>query len=762
MGLFSSKTKTYVASSVWNLAGEPSQRPKFLPSVMLSAQLSGSSRGLGEQLQETLLSSTSIRNLTFFRWARNQYGLGMPEATIGAAISVRGKGIVAALSTILGLGENQKLIVGSSRVDDADVEYWAEHWVSMNHPGWDEETWTAELNMATAQMEITHGGTTYTVPAAADLLWGSYRDNRKLLFISYQILTRNARGRWIVGDTQLYTYRMGSGNATFDALRPTLDNLAEFFPAIPLRLHGTMITEMGGDIQATSERAYRKLIGNRMDDLIEQLADNDSIDDMDHIFLVPAVTLNAKDDPSQKYLYEFFKGLIPLQKVQTSFADFVASETSRRVTAAAWKRWKRANAGDGAPTNPRWRKIAPALEAVFYTVPDRNELSIRMEDLPEFHFLLQWTSIEETQHLGNAKRFDGDQTRSLLKVGEYWIQKLPSLTAWELGIDYYDYLTYPPRTWERFAIFHQHSRRRYRRITITGLQHDNFVYEDKTVKLTAAEALDEEDESGFLIPLHYPTLRKVGLLSGAELSGVSAYLVINSYKQVKQKWYQRGFFKFVLIAVSIAISVVTAGGSLASAGGILGTNLAVGTSLGATAATAAMVGAVANGIAAVILTTVLSKVSVLMLGEKWGAIVGTIVSMVALQVGTSLATTGSFSVDWTSVFRPENLVKLTDSVTKAYGQWLTGDTMEIYEDMEKLREEQNDKLEELNKLWEENLGMTGIAFDPMMFTDATEQFGESSASFLSRTLLTGSELAEMSRAMVTDFVAISLELPGLK
>jgi hypothetical protein len=761
MGLFSSKTKTYVSSAVWNMAGEPDNRPNLLPSLVLSATLSNSSKGLGEHLQSFLRSSTAMRNQMFFRWARDFYDLGMPTGSVGASVSVRGKGLVAALGTVLGIGENQKIVIGSARVDDADVDYWAEHWVSRNHPTWDEEAWSAELNMVTAQVVISHAGIDYSMAADPDLLWGSYRNNRKLLYVSYQVLTRNARRQWIAGNTQLFTYRMGSGNATFDALRPVSSNLAEFFPAIPVRIENQFVTEMGGSIQDAAEKAYRKLTGAQLSELIPQLEDHDQIGDMDHIFLLPAVTLNAADTPSQCYLYEFFKSLIDLQVSNTSLEDFIADSRNKRVTSAAWKRWKRANDGDGSPTNPRWNKIAPALEALFNDVPDRNEIHIRMPDLPQFDFIISWTSVEETHHVGNAARFDNDQVRPKLKLGEYLICPMEPVTAWELGMDYYDYLTHVKQTWSRFAILRQHSKRRYSKIVVTGLMHQNFVYGDKNVRIYAEDVLEEEDESGFLIPLHYPTLKKVGALKGAELAGVSTYLVINSYKQVKQKWYQRGFFKIVLFAVSIAISVISGGAGLATVSGLLGTNAAVGAALGASAATAAMVGAVANGIASVILTTILSKISVLVLGEKWGAILGTIVSMVAMQVGKSLVTTGSFNVDWSVMFRPENLTKLTDAVGDAYSRWIAADTADIMQDMTNLGEEYAEKTKELEKLWSENLGMTNVVVDPMMFSDATEQFGESSESFLGRTLLTGSELAELSRAMVTDFVAISLELPGL-
>jgi hypothetical protein len=55
--------------------------------------------------------------------------------------------------------------------------------------------------------------------------------------------------------------------------------------------------------------------------------------------------------------------------------------------------------------------------------------------------------------------------------------------------------------------------------------------------------------------------------------------------------------------------------------------------------------------------------------------------------------------------------------------------------------------------------MTSGEINPMMLTDATEYFGETSETFLSRTLMTGSDIAELTRAMVENFAEISLELP---
>ena len=67
--------------------------------------------------------------------------------------------------------------------------------------------------------------------------------------------------------------------------------------------------------------------------------------------------------------------------------------------------------------------------------------------------------------------------------------------------------------------------------------------------------------------------------------------------------------------------------------------------------------------------------------------------------------------------------------------------------------------ERIMALASEVLGVTNNAFDPMIFTDATEYFGESSNSFLSRTLMTGSDIADISHGLIERFTDVTLDLP---
>ena len=69
----------------------------------------------------------------------------------------------------------------------------------------------------------------------------------------------------------------------------------------------------------------------------------------------------------------------------------------------------------------------------------------------------------------------------------------------------------------------------------------------------------------------------------------------------------------------------------------------------------------------------------------------------------------------------------------------------------------------INDEWYKNLGYGDILFDPMQLTDIGKQdfYPEGRDMFLSRTLLTGSEIAEMTNSLLSNYasVSISTDLP---
>lgn len=781
MGLFSSKTKVYVASSVYNMAGDPDLRPNFLRSVIISGIMDGGSKGMSDHIRSGMLNGPAARRRSFFRWARDNYVYGMPAATLNVDVPVSAQEAYAGLLPLLSLGPNQSIRISSAIVDDGDINYWAERWVAEHYPMAGEDDWTADLDQAT--QEITISVLDFEVgriPVPEHLTWASEAPGRKLLYIAYEVITqRNQKPRKLeatVSPPQLFTYRMGSGNVVFDNILRTRTEVPEFFPIIPVRLGKDSIRDdRFAETYPGVKKGYQKLSGGKIEELLDQVEENEDIDKVDSAYIVQAVSFSTEDNIGREYIYRFLRKLKDWEGLASDQEalryEKAVPDREEVAETLAWNRWVQTHK-DYFTTSPTFGESSPFTQlfgglSPLNTYGSRFTLQIRSEDLSRADFRICWRSMSETHHVGNAKTFDGDTSRGLAKVGDYWFKRAP---AYKLQLAYRGggegnegRLLYRTVEIPQVYLFHQYAKRRYSKLTIVGLVHRNFIYKFYSADNTSGNALDDladGDDSPFLVPIHLPTLNEMGMAKANQLSTCSSYLVFNSYKKVKIKWYQRGIFKVVMVVAAIALAAWSGGASLAGGAGILGTNVGVGLALGASAVSAAIVGAIANYVAAVIVTALIQKASVKLFGEKIGSIIAAVAGFVAITYGTQFAVHGNFAVDWGQLIKVDNLLKITDSVNGAYTRWLNMDTAEIQAEMEAAADQYEEQMERIQELTKETLGMTSGEIDPMMLLDASEHFGESSDIFLSRTLLTGSDIAELTFAMVENFADISLELPG--
>jgi hypothetical protein len=187
----------------------------------------------------------------------------------------------------------------------------------------------------------------------------------------------------------------------------------------------------------------------------------------------------------------------------------------------------------------------------------------------------------------------------------------------------------------------------------------------------------------------------------------------------------------------------------------------MGFTAGSTAAIVA--GATANAIAAIVLTQVISTVSVELFGEKWGRIIAAIVTVMVGNMASSYHQTGSFAMDWGKFMRVDNLIAMTDSVATGVQGYAANEVSDIQEDMAEAKEEYEDDVQSIIERME-NLGYSGVELDPLIYIqqdnlDDRNVTSEPSEIFLRRTLLTGSDIAEMTHALIDEFVEISLKLP---
>lgn len=902
MGLFSSKKVIEVSSTLYNMAGEVSERNNFLKSSMFSLILSPQNHFIGEQLSQNYLQGPGIKQRQFFNWADRNDFVGMPDVT-GHRVYNVDPVIVAGQIPASGTLSNQ---VQTSFIMFGDFEPFAEAYLLANDPEEIVNEWVSEYHKDSHEITIQYeGGSTVTFSAGeydpnghfvvanyyqteaettgsvntgslvedeenagnlpddtghnqdsqivtststftnletetteeitySDSTPGStnvsstFRDEDynntttitsgikytggdgvgvtttglktiNNLFESgrvdqvttitvvntdmgggvtrttttttvtdtlfpiwdYRVDTQDVEYLDVVGGTQIFIYKIGTGNIALDGLKDETLTVSkrEYFPFIPVRLDNVSITEFP-DLYADSKLAYRRASsGQKLDDIIAQVEDNEDIDEIDYSYVVFGVSANTTEAAAKRYMYLYLQSLIPFQNTDDAYFDTfkagVASYESILATHTAWV------SAQGNPMDPLYGTVRPTLPSL--AQPEVTTIQTKSTD-PEtsgFDNRISWVSMHEDVFSGSGKP-------GALK-GDVWFEDGTDFTwSEEIGIreggsdgDPYTYRSVPS-TIEQKYLFWQVDDDSYRRMTINGLIHQNFIYEGKSVDITLGEALDDDDTSGFILPLHYPTIKSMGIVDATQMATANTFIVFNSYLIYKKKWYESFLGFLFIILLVVALGALIAPGSIGGISGILGQNLAVGTALGLSGTAAVVAGAVANALAAVVLSQAVSKVSVTVFGEKWGSIISAIATF-ALNFGFS---NGFSNFNFSTVFSAENLLGLTNALANGYSGWAQAEIGEIYAEMETNENEYETEMDKIQAMLEA-LGLNNdLSFNPLALTDAvrgnvspSSYTPESSDEFIHRTTMTGSDIVEITIAMVTDFADLSLELP---
>lgn len=543
----------------------------------------------------------------------------------------------------------------------------------------------------------------------------------KLIHITENVFERTTGNLWI--------YEYGSGNASLDALFGTRIPSSTLYPFIPIRINNAMVTSANsGTLYPLYKKAYRKATGSRdFQKFQDSFEESESIGDMDYIYIAFGVSLNTLENVGKKYLYFFFKELLSMGADDVLKRNWLNLTNTEQASLASYDAWWHSHAlGDTTPmdsisassilrgsltNNPRFYLSMGAL--------DRTILNFRMQ--------IEWSGINESFGSGLAK--------PNAKVGELWVG-IPPITPEISG----------------FSLIWQHEANAWKCITVSDLHHKNFVYGFKVVNTWFQEALDDENESGFLIPLQKTILDKMNLVDCTQLTTSCMYAVINSYLIRKTKWYESGFFKIVLVIIVIVIAVYTGYFDLSGAG-LLGTHLAVGTSIGLTATAAAVVGFAINALAAIVLANIVKRTAVALFGERLGAIVAAIIN-IAINV---YAMTGG---NMFSALTPSNLLKLTVASANAYSEVLQSEAKDLYKQSEQLLKDYEKQEAEIRDKYIKEFGISDqVVLDGLAITNANRTgYYESLDDFLTRTHLMGADIADITLDSVSNYVDLLLEI----
>lgn len=667
MGLFGG-TKIYVASTVYNLAGDEEDRPNYLKSTVAGNIITNSKFSMADSLRSSYLHGPGIGARSFYRWALLHYdNIGVPPMMITAVTPYNETDVIPQLPVEAG----ETAVITEIQQGLGDITYWAEQFILKNYPDRIDTEW-----------EIDWDGTTCTVIFIADAVTANFVPaapafdiEGQYFYVSYD---RKDSSDTIIGRS-IWIYLTGSGFGLLDSAVQSTTKASKFYPFIPIRHEGKFFSETYyPDIYELSKKAYRKSSGQKLNKLIDKIKDNESIDDIDYAYIVYGVPLNVIDNSARKYLFTFFKALI---------ADTPAESTLTRL-----------------------------------------EVKSPGTSIAKLNMAISWTGITLTSGSGLKK--------AGAKTGSVWLDKVG----------------------EQVSIHHQTGPDHWETVTVSNLVHKNLVYKDKSVDIKGSEALDDADESGFLVPLHYETVRTMSLVDSTQMMTAATFIVFNSYEVVKQKWYQTGIFKiFVFIAIiAITILIPPLGGAAVAAWA------SVGAAIGLTGLAAIIAGAIITQLVTMILMKVLTRVGVELFGDKFGQIFGAIATFVAMTMGQQMLQGATMASAWGNMMSASNLLQLTNATVNGISGYVAASTQGIIQKTQDLLEDYNKESKEISELFAQNIGYGRGVIDPMSLTDSVfGNFMETEAQFLSRTLLTGSDIAELSMEMLTNFsgYTVTTDLP---
>jgi len=254
------------------------------------------------------------------------------------------------------------------------------------------------------------------------------------------------------------------------------------------------------------------------------------------------------------------------------------------------------------------------------------------------------------------------------------------------------------------------------------------------------------------------TLKNMPIVWANQLCLEGMHIVFNCYVVVKKKWYQTFLGQISIALVTMGLGAIFSGGaSVLGGAGLLGSNVAVGAMFGMTGLAGAIAGAAIN---AIVLTTVMAVIQEVAakLGPL-GAIFAAIAGIVMGGIVAGQMTGQGFNFD--IFLRADNLLKLTNATINAYSLHTQAKTQDIYGQMRDLDEQYKKQKREIDALMYELTGFSS-GFDPTILTEVLKNASETRDAFNQRTLMTGSDIAELTQQMIGSFANSSLDLESLK
>lgn len=756
MGLFGSRKKTFVDTSVVRVV-EDDLVPNLVQKSVVESVFQGGN--ISENLIENLLNDSTTRFNSAYRYGRDHYHFGLPDAKItsyGDSLSVmqvvldtihnqsvnieyaefaplnnihmgwkelfENRGYDSATNEITSLSATIGFIVYLDRIIptyniDPNEELpepgtWAE-WGTSSLAGYTPERAQQDGQVSVFKGEAPRFGTSVTEGAEIHYIWvDANGDIQKDFFFldlsSYDVEEEYFQARYTYDDsgstvTGIFTYLKGEG--TYPTLDAEYDlsylGSGTYFPFALFRRDDQ--NRSRESVRNTPEfLTTEKLMSYFGMDFIEVndiIHDNPDIDDIDQAVFMLAVPANSQEQVEIDYLFKFFdrlNDLTPYSAVDTAQLQSNPNPLARFE-------------------NFRTNKTIETQESKGVY---RSPYAITFRDA-DFRFTLSYGGIIKTTISGSIGAV-GTCTNEI------------STTTYETS--FYDtreasgnsILTYAPGI-----------NRIYRKQITTNF-YEEIIVIDPTVRYSiegtfgvVANAKDDK----LLIPIDKIIADTFSQIELSVLYPRSMHFVFNARVVQKLEWYETGFFKFVLVVIAVIISIVSFG----TASPLAGLIAAAGAGLVALSLYLLKV------IIYQVITNYLFRLVVKELGIEFALF------LAIATAGLGLANLNSTALN-PATLPPNLLLQLSNGLLRGI-DLVTEDLLEdLKNDIELFNNyasEQQARLEEAQNLLEQDTVLSPFVI-----------FGETPDQYYSRTIHSGN-IGMTGIQFIESFVDISLTLPDI-
>lgn len=804
MGLFSGKKKIYVSSVTYNLAGDEADAINYLQFTVNQAIMNNND--IADSLRGSYMHGQGVKSKLAYRYARDYYPLGLPYSQLQIA-SIDDSAPIKAVLTALNPSAADVSVL-SAQAGSAQYEWWAKQYLSNNYSFSENDglmyappsgvqqdasisyditqdneiiiTFTNSDN-STHEVSFTPSGydpdknylcavyvlfegvstdtsseTRDTEPDDEEGTTSSsisyWQDGEYYTATTTKVTTIDVPNQKTtivttiaIGKTSFnkyYLYQFGTNTQpTLESLFSVEDLSSPYYPTIPMRVDGTDMADsahQSTELYKTSKKLLNKM-GIKMDKIADTINDNESIDDIDYAFIVFSVNLNTTLRANQQYIYYFIKYLIQIQtSSESDWLDWVAK----------YELW---DTTDPDAANRRTYISPPPVNVLKFYTPSAPSSNYQMS--------LQWQFAKSTMHTGQFQTGTkkGDVSITVSTDNTYQITTTTDINQSEAYTVDGSVLT----------IKFQVTEDSWDEVVIIGFFHKNYVYKGKSVDNTIHSAFGTDKDTGFLLPLNYDIIEDMGLVDFTQMSFNCNHIVFNCYQVVKQKWYQTSLFKVVIVVVAVVVTAISLGSATGPAAAAVG---AVAAATGTSLIVAAIILATGSVVIGMLIGRILDEVAVSLFGEKYGHIIGAIATIIVMYYGAPAAlssigstsanaatTTASTASSNTSWLTADNIVQATAVVGKVGQAYLQGEFADIQAQMQSLQEGYTQEMDRINDLIADLTRQTSN-IDTGWFRNGNIP-NESMDTFLTRTLLTGSEVVELTHGLISNYAEIGLSLP---